>query len=304
MGRGKRIQYAIEWLVLKAARAVLSVLPHRAVLATGAVVGEVAYWLGIRRRVVLDNLARAFAEQTPAERRRLARRSYRNIGRTLIECLLISQLARKRIDRLVDGVEGEEFLERVGATRKPFIVLTAHSGNWELMGAYFARRGYRLKVFAKPMHNPWVEAELLASRRACGLDVLSTGSGIRPGLRHLRGGGVLVFLADQDARKTGIAVPFFGVPASTAPGPAVFALLGKVPILPVLALRVGRTRHRFHVFPPIEPGDGEERQAAIARATHAHVEILERFVREHPEQYFWFHRRWKTPAEQMSRGRP
>ena len=300
MGRATRIRYFIEWAALKAARAVARVLPHGCVVNLGAIAGEMAYRLGVRRRTVLENLARAFPDWSAAERRRVARRAYRNVGRTMIECLLTPILARGQIDRLVVGIEGREFLERIGETRKPFIVLTGHIGNWELMGAYFARLGYRLKVFAKPLHNPRVEAELLASRGACGVEVLPTGGGVRPGLRHLRAGGVLVFLADQDARKMGIAVPFFGVPASTATGPAVFALLGKVPILPVFALRVGSTRHRFHMFEPIDLKRGEERTAAIERITREHVGALEQFVREHPEQYFWFHRRWKTPAQKTA----
>jgi KDO2-lipid IV(A) lauroyltransferase len=164
------------------------------------------------------------------------------------------------------------------------------------MGAYFALRGYRLKVIAKPLHNPLVEKELTATRRAVGFDILYTREGMKPGLRHLREGGALAILGDQDARRQGIAVPFFGQPASTALGPAVFAWLARVPIVPVFSYRVGPMRHRFRFFPAIEVSREQNREEALAQATRAHVRLLEEFIREHPEDYFWFHRRWKTPA--------
>ncbi|KPL09490.1 hypothetical protein AMJ85_06540 [candidate division BRC1 bacterium SM23_51] len=298
-----RVRHLLEWILLATARRAIRCLPRRAALALGAVTGEIAYRFGIRRRVVLSNLALAFPEWTATQCRRVARRMYQNTGRTFVECLLLVSPSPDQIDRMVEGVEGREFLEWVGGVQKPFIVVTGHVDNWELMGAYFARHGFRLKVIAKPLHNPRVEAALLAMRQSCGYEVLYTGEGLKPGLRHLRDGGVLVFLADQDARRAGIAVPFFGAPASTALGPAVFALLARVPILPVFALRVGKTRHRFRFFPPIEPPLSEKREVALERLTYAHVEVLEHIVRKYPEQYFWFHRRWKTPPQKTRGGK-
>jgi len=297
----KRARYVLEWMMLVLAREMLGLLPWRVAIAIGAAAGEIAYRLGIRRRRVLANLSQAFPEWNARERRRLARSVYHNVGRTMIEGLLLARLSPDKVNQLVEGVEGFGFAEQVLATRRPFIVLTGHLGNWELMGAYFASQGYRLKVFAKPLHNPLVEATLLSARRSLGLDMIYTGSGLKPALRHLQDGGILVFLADQDARRAGIAVSFFGVPASTVLGPAVFAHLARAPILPVFAVRVGSIHHRFLIFPPIEPLPGEKREVAVERLTHAHVGVLEQVVRRYPEQYFWFHRRWKTRVEKLVR---
>jgi KDO2-lipid IV(A) lauroyltransferase len=293
------IRYLLEWALVVLARKTLGLLPWRAAVAIGAATGAVAYRLAIRRRVVLANLAQAFPQWSASECRRMAHCVYRNAGRTLIECLLLETLSPDKMNQLVEGVEGLGFLEQLVATHRPLIVVTGHMGNWELMGAYFARQGYRLKVFAKPLHNPRLEADLLAARRSLGLDVIYTGEGLKPALRHLHEEGVLVFLADQDARRAGIAIPFFGAPASTALGPAVFAYLARAPIVPVFALRIGAARHRCTVLAPIEPVMGEKREAALERLTRAHVEALEQVVRKHPDQYFWFHRRWKTRVEKL-----
>jgi KDO2-lipid IV(A) lauroyltransferase len=286
-------------VLLLLVRKALGVLPWRAAVALGAAAGEVAYRLRIRRRVVFGNLALAFPDWSMSERRRVAHQTYLNAGRMFVECLLLPTLSPEQMDKLVEGVDGLGFAEIVGAGHKALVGLTGHMGNWELMGAYFARHGYRFKVFVKPLHNPHVEAALLEARRRCGLDVIHASEGLKPALHHLREGGALAFLADQDARNAGIAVPFFGVPASTVLGPAVFSVLGKVPILPIFAIRVSPTRHRFVIFPAIEPVAGEKRAAAMDRLTRAHVEVLEHIVRKHPEQYFWFHRRWKTPVKKL-----
>jgi KDO2-lipid IV(A) lauroyltransferase len=274
-------------------------LPRRVSIGWGALSGRISWRLGIRRRVVLENLALAFPEWSDARRREVGRASYENFGRTVVEMLCLRSYSADELESLTDGIEGTQYVDEVGNIGQGLVVVTGHIGNWEFMGAYFARRGYQFKVIAKPVHNPRVEAEIAATRRACGFDILYTGEGMSSGLRHLRGGGVLAILADQDARRTGVGVPFFGVPASTALGPAVFAALEKVPILPVFSVRVDSIRHRYHVYPPIRPIPGEPRDKAIERMTVAHVAALEDFVRKHPEQYFWLHRRWKTPPRKL-----
>jgi len=279
----------------------MRLLPWRVVVAIGAAAGAMVYRLGVRRRVVLANLARAFPEWTASERRRVARQTYRNVGRTMIECLVLDTLSPDKMNQLVEQGKDTGFLGQLLAARKPFIVATGHLGNWELIGSYFARQGYPLKVFAKALHNPRLESVLLSTRRSLGFDVIYTGEGLKPALRHLREGGVLALVADQDARRAGVAIPFFGVPASTALGPAVFAYLARVPIVPVFAIRVGTMRHSCIVCPPIEPPVGEKREVVLEWLTRAHVAALEAAVRQYPEQYFWFHRRWKTPVEKLAR---
>ncbi|MCX8036258.1 MAG: lysophospholipid acyltransferase family protein [Candidatus Sumerlaeia bacterium] len=300
----ERIKHWIEWAYVAAWRTVLGFLPWRAAMAVAAFLGAFNYFIRTRGKVVFENIARAFPGLTDSERRRIAYGAYVNAARMTVESLLLKRLTPERMKRLVVGVEGMEYAEQIGAGSKPIVVLTGHMGNWELMGTYFAQQGYRMKVFAKPMHNPLIEADLLNVRRTMGLDVIYTGEGsLKPALRHLRNNGILVFLADQDARRQGIPVPFFGTPASTALGPAVFSLLAGAPILPMFALRVGAIQHRFVICPPIFPPEGrsESRAAALERLTRAHVEALERIIRQYPEQYFWFHRRWKTPVEKMAR---
>lgn len=297
----RRIEHRAEWLGFWLVQRLLPLLPLRAAVAVGAAFGRLAYRLGIRRRVVAENLTRAFPDWSLSQRRTVARQAYCNVGRFFAECICLQSLAPQTIDAMVDGIDGQEHLDRVGGTGKPFVVVTAHVDNWELMGAFFIRRGFRLCVIAKPLHNPYIEASLAKSRRAVGLEVIYTGEGMKPVTRHLREGGVLAVLADQDARKQGLAVPFFDHPASTAPGPAVIAWLARVPLLPVFPYRVGPSRHRFRFFPPIEFTQGEDRDRALESMTRQHVGALEEFVREHPADYFWFHRRWKTPPHKIGK---
>jgi KDO2-lipid IV(A) lauroyltransferase len=197
--------------------------------------------------------------------------------------------------RQVVEIEGRDVMERLEASGAPFLVVTGHFGNWEMLGAYFGER-FRLSVVAKPLHNAALEDELSAKRKRYGMEILSTGSDQigRDILRAVRRGRTVCFLADQDARKAGIFVPFFGRSASTFTGPALMALRLRIPLVPTFLLRLGPGRHRVVIREPLNPPEGLPTEQAVAALTQAHVKVLEDTIRLAPSQYFWFHRRWKT----------
>ena len=263
------------------------------------------YVLPIRRRVALANLARAFPGRNAAWRRKVAQSSAAHFVRVMLfEFFALGGKKPAVLGSMLAGIDGLENYERGGGDARALICVTGHLGNWELAAAYFSRiRGRKIAALAKPMHNPLVERLVSRVRRACGWEVISTHEDpLRPILRAVREGRLIVFLADQDARRDGIFVPFFSHPASTARGPAFLACRLGLPIVVGIACRSpegGRYRLRFH--PPIVPDRSAEREAEIERLSRAHVAILEEAIRENPEQYFWFHRRWKTRPKGIER---
>jgi KDO2-lipid IV(A) lauroyltransferase len=182
------------------------------------------------------------------------------------------------------------------------IGFTGHVGSWELTAAYIAARGIPIDVVARRMSNPLFDAYLNTSRTNAGMQVVYDADAVRRIPRSIREGRVVGLVADQGV--LGLAstyVPFFGRPAKTPKGPAVFALRYKLPILFMAAMLQPSGKYRFRVeeLPLIDTGDREaDVDATVASFTNA----LERVVREYPEQYFWHHRRWKrqpmdTPPE-------
>jgi Kdo2-lipid IVA lauroyltransferase/acyltransferase len=172
--------------------------------------------------------------------------------------------------------------------------MTAHFGNWEWMGAFMLALGFDVGIWAKPLRNEMVQAFITAQRERMGYSIFYTDQSPLRLFRHVRKGGIIALLADQDARRNGIFIPFFGYPASTPTGPAWIAVKLGVPILPGFGLRTDSGGIRAWTgeifYPDPEANEDEE----IERALRHYNTQLEIAVREEPTQYMWFHRRWKT----------
>lgn len=229
--------------------------------------------------------------------REITTATYENLFVFSMEFVHLGKWDKQKIAKRIAEIEGEEYFLNFSKSGDPYIAVTGHIGNWELMGAYFAScRDVPVAVVAKPLHNPYVEEMVNNVRTKNGMEVISTREdAAKDILKALRKGKNVVFLADQDARRSGIFVDFFGKKASTFPGPALFAIRSGCPILPVFDIRMKNYRHKIIFYPPIYPtGVSKNREEAVEEITRRHVGVLEDVIRRYPEQYFWFHKRWKT----------
>ncbi|MGQ0538436.1 MAG: lysophospholipid acyltransferase family protein, partial [Gemmatimonadaceae bacterium] len=182
------------------------------------------------------------------------------------------------------------------------VLVTGHVGSWELAGAYVAARGFPFDAIARRMRNPLFDAYITRARERVGMRIVHDSDAVRLTPRALRSGRAVGFISDQGVK--GLAstyVPFFGRPAKTPRGAAVFAYRFAVPAFFVAAMLRPSGKYWFHVqeIPVERAGDREE---AVDRTVAAYTRILETLVRRHPDQYFWMHRRWRrqpldTPAE-------
>lgn len=271
-------------------------LPVEWSVGLGGFLGRVFHRLtGIRRALVREQIALAFPEKSPAEVRSLARRTYVEAGRSLFENFHLA--CRDPLRHTTFTVHGDEHLARLRVRREGFIVVTGHVGNWELMGAHFARGGLPLHVIARPLHNDYIDRHVVKTRREAGLRVIpSHGVPIHDLAQLIRRGAVVVFVFDQDARQHGTFVEFLGRLASTPRGAALLALRTRCPILPAYALRQRGSRHEIYLFPPLIPLESPpDIDRAVQALTQRFTRCLEAVVRRAPEQYFWLHDRWKTP---------
>jgi KDO2-lipid IV(A) lauroyltransferase len=256
----------------------------------------------IRKSVVLQNLERAFPQESKQSLKRILRKTYRSFLLFLIEFIHFGKRTPDDLSRQIVEIEGSEHIKEAGMGEKAFLIITGHLGNWELMGAYFASRGFRFSVLAKPVHNPRIDEFVNRIREEKGINVISTREfPLKSIYKTIKEGNGLVFLADQDARRAGIFIDFFGTPASTFTGPAVFSLRTGLPLLPVFDVRKDLITHKVIIHPPIYPPTGD-REKAIETIMQDYNRILEDMIRKYPEQYFWFHRRWKTKPRR--RGKP
>jgi Kdo2-lipid IVA lauroyltransferase/acyltransferase len=297
------LAHRAEYYAMRATIAGLRALSWEAACNIGGKLGALGYRpLGIRKRVVERQIAAAFPDMRRTAVLKLARQSYEHLGRTFIETALLDSLGKDGLQQLVETVEGWEEIEEAMSKGKGAVMVTGHLGNWELAGAYVAARGVPLDAIARGMANPLFDAFLNHTREAMGMTIVHDSEAVRRTPRSLRGGRAVAFVADQGV--LGLAstfVPFFGRPAKTPRGAAVFALRFDVPVIFVVALRQPNGRYRIVVERIEAPKTGDRDRdvdAIVARFT----QHLEKWVRAVPAQYFWQHRRWKrqppdTPRE-------
>jgi KDO2-lipid IV(A) lauroyltransferase len=278
-----------------ALRASLSFLPTKWALGLGEALGWLAgVVLRIRRNVVDENLTRAFPDESADWRRRVAVACYRHLGRESVAIFRMAGRSAAEI-RAMTEVDGLDELSAVLETGQGVVVMTGHIGNWEMGSAGVAARGVPIDVVVHGQRNRRFGDDLIETRGRLGVTVIHRDVAPRHVLKSLRRGRMVVLAADQNVTGSGIFIDFFGVPASTARGPAVFTLRAGVPLwfAAVVCTSDAQPRYRI-VFRPVEATLTGAMDEDVRILTEAATRQLEAFIREAPEQYFWHHRRWKT----------
>jgi Kdo2-lipid IVA lauroyltransferase/acyltransferase len=292
--RAPTLSHRLEYAATRAAVAALRLLGWRGASAVGGWLGRLAYRpFGIRAGVVERQIAAAFPHLSPAEVRDLSARSYESLGRTSIETAVLPGTPRQAILDRVERVEGWEHIDAALAKGKGIIAVTGHLGNWELGGAYVAARGVGIDAVVRGAANKLFEAYVTRTRSEAGVFVVHDRDAVRRTPRALRENRMVALLADHDA--LGLAstfVSFFGRPAKTPRGPAVFALRFETPTVFIAIVRQPSGRYAFLVE-PVEVTRSGDRDADIDAIVQRYTQMLEARVREYPEQYFWQHRRWR-----------
>jgi KDO2-lipid IV(A) lauroyltransferase len=266
-------------------------------------------WLGLaffhavpaRQRVAIENVLTAFPDMGEAAARRVARRAAQNLGMTFCESLHMGTASREEIAAYAT-LRGEEHLQSAYDRGKGVLLLTAHFGNWEMLGARVAQE-FPTSAMARPNSNAGVEAHVERMRRTHGIKVISKWDSARPSLRALRNGEVLALLPDQRAGKgEGLLLPMFGRVTRFYSSVAQLAMLSGAPVVPAFGVRREPWLSDGRIVVCIEPGlhlkaDAERldlsRDDAVREGTQRVIGELEKVIRTHPDQWWWLHRRWR-----------
>ncbi len=236
------------------------------------------------------NLRLAFPDKPVDEIEAVVRGMWDNLGRTAGEHPHLGRITAPDAGRieLIDLDETVSLRDRV----RPGILVSGHLANWEAMAVNFGRVGIDLHIFARLPNNPLVRPMIEHNRAAGGGRRLPKGAmGARQAIAQLAAGGTVAILADQKTND-GIEVPFFGLPAMTAAGPAQLALRFGCTLVPVRTERVGPARFRVTCHPPIALPASGNRQDDIAAVTATINRLLEQWIAERPQEWLWLHRRW------------
>jgi Kdo2-lipid IVA lauroyltransferase/acyltransferase len=266
-------------------------LPLSVVRWTARQLASIAYFVGLRRRVTLENLTQAFPKKSRAECRALAKQVYQSMAQAAVEAVL-PKLLQDATLALAMNPEDWCGVDVLLAEKKPFLVASAHFGSWEFFAEFMASQGHALSAVARPLSGAFNEA-IVAARQASGMELILQRGALAHMLGALRRGRVVGQMIDQVVPlASGVLVEFFGRQASTTPAVSMAAIRAQVPVFVILS-------HWEHgalkliiegpVPVPAHPNLRERLRLHTALLTG----ILEKHIRSHPTQWLWLHRRWK-----------
>ncbi len=285
----------LPYIAFRGLAAIVNMLPEKAALMVGKTLGGLTYSLsrGLRRRAE-RNLKRAFAgEKSPEEIDAILKRLYRNLGLSFVEFLRYRKVDQSYIESHIE-FQGLEHIEQGLEKGRGVVLLTAHFGNWELMGMALAIKGFTLSVVARPIDNPYVDGFVNRARTCHGNSIIEKKNALRRLIQVLKNNGIAAVLLDQRASMSeGVRVDFFNIPAPTHKGIAgVVRRTGSV-VVPAFIHRIDTSKHRIVCKPPVEIKVTDDRESDILENTRRFTLVIEQAIREHPEEWFWFHSRWE-----------
>ncbi len=288
------------WLIAQLTFGLLSLarlLPARTAIELAAALGQALGPLTSRHKIALDNLRAAFPEKTEEEREEIARRMWRNMFRLGAEYVYLEKLFDFDPDAAEVGlieVEGEEIFRRLHAENASCIFFTAHTGNFELLPVCAATFGLNVTALFRPPNNPYIAKKLLSARRTAMGHLVPSKAGAAWGLaRMLDEGGSVGMLVDQKFIR-GIAGTFFGRPVQTNPLLPKLARQFDRPVHPARCVRLPQGRFRLILEEAVDLPRDENGEIDVDATAQMLNDIVERWVREYPDQWMWFHRRWEV----------
>ncbi|SMC38761.1 lysophospholipid acyltransferase family protein [Sporomusa malonica] len=288
-----------EWQyhIWKLASRLVCLLPHSVILATGRLLGRLYYRVARkqRNRALKQIKERLDLPQTEAET--IIQNSFLKLGQTFLEVLHMPALTRENFKRYVT-FENRHYLTEALAQQKGVVFLTGHLGNWEWFGAALALEGFPVADIVKRQPNDQHTRILNEQRQMFGIEIFASGtSEIIGAAKALKKGKLLAFFADQDAGHEGVFIDFLGKPAATHLGPAVFARKFKSPVVPGFIVRNPDGTHRILLQPPIYYEDTGNPDADLYNLTERMTKIIESAVKNYPDEWLWFKKRWNTEVK-------
>ena len=286
----KKHIHLLSYIILRITSIALTLLPLCFIYSVARGIGNFAnYVLRYRRQVVMSNLRVAFGDQMDESRlAEIADESYRQIAMSFMELLIAPKLQQQICTML--QTEQAILLKNLLQQGKGLVTVSGHLGNWELQGAAAAAAIIGpFTVAAVQQSNPYINRFITQRRNEMGMQVAGTKEAMKFLIRALKNKQAVGLVADQNAGPFAVFVDFFGKTAATQPGPAKLALRFGAPMVVGAAIRTGPGQFRVLARQvKIKQDD------TVESLTQRHVKILEEFIRQYPEQYFWIHRRWKT----------
>lgn len=291
------LRHRAEYAVVIVLRTVVAVLPDALARGLGTLIGLSFYALDRRHRLVaINQLRAAFPTRSVPECREIARATFAHFGRLLIFVLRLSTIRPDALRRRIE-VEGEEHVRHALALGRGVLIIAGHFGYWEVHGVAHPLVFPRMHVLVRPLDNPYLHRFLERTRQSTGNGVIYRQGALRRVLRALQANETVGILIDQHMQPSNaVTVDFFNRPASTTAAAATLAIRTGAALIPVFALPLpgGRVRLVYEHPVPLPDPDCPD---PVRDLTQRLTDVLEMYVRRHPNLWLWMHRRWRDGSE-------
>ena len=241
-------------------------------------------------RVAETNLRIVFPTASDAEIARLLDAQWEEFGRWCAEVPILDRIVSdpSRVE-----VEGAERLKALAKGGGQAVFISGHFSNFEVMAAVIVRARVKCQITYRAQNNPYVDQRIVENRRRYGVTLFAPKglAGARRLMRALARGESVALMNDQKFNG-GVAAPFFGLTAHTAPGPSTFALAFGIPIVPMSVQRLEKAHFKVVVHEPFKLVDTGDRDADIEAGVKRINAFMEARILARPTEWFWVHRRW------------
>ena len=289
------VYYLVKILILT-----LRYVPLKVGLCLASFLGNLGYhFLGKYRKIALDNLNEVYSKDRSLNES-ITKKMFVNLARNGAEWMAMLAMDRKALTGIVSEFVGHGEMDAEMAAGRGVLVLTFHFGNWEMLAAYLKCRGYKGAVIVRRLYFYKYDKFIARLRRHFNADVIYRDESPKKMLKRLKDGHVLGMLADQDIDSIeGVFVDFFGKEAYTPTAPVKLAMAAGCKIFPTFVIRKddGTFKIRVEKAIAVDERPGSNKEEDVKFYTQAWTSVMEKYVREYPDQWVWIHRRWKTQRQ-------
>ena len=297
------IRYRFEYVVVLFLIFILKDLSAKTIFRLGRILGNLSYKLATKRkRVALINLNIAFGDKkSNKEKKQIIKNSFIQVALSTLQSLWILKYPN-RVNQLIEGEPiGLDIVKKCLERRKGIFFLTAHYGNWEIMGIDHGYRGAcKLNSIIRRLDNPYLNEVALKFRTVSGNGIFCRDESLLQIVRAIKNNEAVAVMMDQNTAKGGVFVDFFGRKAATARSVARLSYRTGTPILPFFCYPTGKGTYRVKYGPELTLKKTGHREHDVIEWTQACEKFIEKTIHDTPDPWIWAHRRWKTrpPEEQ------
>lgn len=284
-----KLSHSISFFILQLFRRfILTLSPKKRFFLSLKIASFLYCHTNLRKNQARKNLRKAFPKINNHRLEKLLKHTYKNFCHNFIELITFP----KNFDEIKIKIKGEEILRSQLKQNKGIIFVTGHFGAWEILGQWTAQNVPLFVGVAHKQKNKGAHKFFIKQRELAGTKHIFRGETRKKMYDVLNNNGLLGLVSDQDAKKRGVFINFFGTPASTPKGAAIFHLKTSAPLLFGVCYKESYKNYTIEFL------SIKTKNLDIKQITQNYTIKLEKFIKKYPDQYFWFHRRWKTKLDQ------